>query len=101
VLRLRLPLGNQSQEHKLIAAMRRHTHHQKSSTVSKEYTGRNPCPYLFSVCLVDGLSNQRVHLCSSWCFLLKSGVSPSGCCSAMMSDQGSVNFGYACVDCVW
>jgi hypothetical protein len=82
----RLPLSNQqSTSNKHTEAVRWHTYHQKSSTVSKEYTGRNPCPYLLSVCLVEGLSNQSVHLCSSWCFLLKSGVSPSGCCLLLLS----------------
>ncbi len=49
------------------------THHQKSSTVSKEYTARSVVPHVCDLVEPFGLSNHSVHLCSSGCFWPASG----------------------------
>jgi len=49
------------------------THHQKSSTVSNEYTARSVVPHVCDLVEPFGLSNHSVHLCSSGCFWPSSG----------------------------
>ena len=46
----------------------RSAHHQKSSTVSNEYTALSVEPHVVDLVEPFGLSNHSVHLCSRGCF---------------------------------
>jgi len=66
------------------------THPQKSSTVEKVWMGRMELPQATCLLLPCGLSNQKVHECSSGCVAGRAGAGASSAISPSSLSSSSV-----------